>query len=241
MDDTLFAIRAVHFASAALLCGLMLFLLFVAEPAIRRAAPSPAFARLNRHFRWLAWIAFALSVVTGAAWLAVLSARITDEPLGNLDAIRSVLSGTTFGRVWLIRLGLAFLITVLLLRFDPASGWRTQTTGAAAASLCAAFIAGLAWAGHGAAGSLTEALGDGAHLIAAGGWLGGLVPFVIVMASARSGHTSACASLAADVTARFSIFGIVVVAILIGTGTLNSCTWSEVCQISSAPNTDNCC
>ena len=222
MDDTFLAIRTVHFASAALLCGLMLFLPLVAEPAFRRAGPSPALAQLDRRFRWLAWLALALAVVTAAAWLAVLSARITDAPLGDLDAIRSVLTGTTFGHVWLIRLGLALPIAALLLRFDRARGWRTQTTSTARALLCAAFIAGLAWAGHGAAGSLIETLGDGAHLIAAGGWLGGLVPFVMVMASARGGRAGAGASLAAEVTARFSIFGIVVVAILIVTGMLNS-------------------
>ena len=38
MGDGLLAIRTLHFASAALLCGLTLFLLFVAEPAFRRAA-----------------------------------------------------------------------------------------------------------------------------------------------------------------------------------------------------------
>jgi putative copper export protein/mono/diheme cytochrome c family protein len=231
LDDSFLAIRTVHFASAALLCGLMLFLLLVTEPAFRRAGPSPARARLNRRFRWLAWIALALAVMTAAAWLAVLSARITDEPLDDWDAIRSVLAGTTFGHIWLIRLGLALLIAALLLRFDRARGWRTQAISTAAASLCAAFIAGLAWAGHGAAGSLIETLGDGAHLITAGGWLGGLVPFVMTMASAHSGRTSACASLAADVTARFSIFGIVMVAVLILTGTLNS--WYLV---GSAPN-----
>jgi hypothetical protein len=77
LDDTLIAIRASQFASTALLCGLMLFLLFVGDPAFRRAGASPELARLHRRFCTLAWIALVLSVLTGAAWLVVLSARIT--------------------------------------------------------------------------------------------------------------------------------------------------------------------
>jgi putative copper resistance protein D len=223
LDDTLIAIRASQFASTALLCGLMLFLLFVGDPAFRRAGASPALARLHRRFRALAWIALVLSVLTGAAWLAVLSARITGEPLANLDAARSVLTETTFGHAWLVRFGLALLIAVVLGRFEPAGGWRTRVESTTAALLCAAFIAGLAWAGHGAAGSLIETLGDSAHLVAAGGWVGGLVPFAMVMASVCEGRTAAPPSLAADVTVRFSIFGIVMVAVLIVSGTLN--TW----------------
>ena len=152
----------------------------------------------------------------------MLSARITGEPLVDANAIWSVLTETTFGHAWLVRFGLALLIAVLLGRFDPAGGWRTRAESTAGALLCAAFIAGLAWAGHGAAGSLIETLGDSAHLVAAGGWLGGLVPFVMVMASSYEGRTAARASLAADVTVRFSIFGIVMVAVLIVSGTLNS-------------------
>jgi putative copper export protein/mono/diheme cytochrome c family protein len=223
VGDGLIAIRTLHFASAALLCGLTLFLLFVAEPAFRRTGPLPVLVGLNRRSPTVGWIALVLAVLTNAAWLVVLSARMSGAPLGDVEAIRSVLTGTTFGRVWLVREGLAFLIALPLLRFDPRLGWRNRGVSAIAAVLCAAFIAGLAWSGHGAAGSVMETLGDGAHLIAAGGWLGGLVPFVMVMALARGGGTAADACVAGDVTARFSIFGIVMVGILLVSGTLN--TW----------------
>ena len=56
MGNSLLAIRTLHFASAALLCGLTLFLLFVGEPAFRRggflpdsaAQPPVPRARLGR-------------------------------------------------------------------------------------------------------------------------------------------------------------------------------------------------
>jgi putative copper export protein/mono/diheme cytochrome c family protein len=236
LGDGLLAIRTLHFASAALLCGLTLFLLFVAEPAFRRAAPVPALAQLNRQFCVLAWSALAVAILTGTAWLAVLSARMSGEPLGDMDAIPSVLTGTTFGRVWLIRLGLVVLIAALLLRFDPAQGWRTRAESAVGGLLGAAYIAGLAWAGHGAAGSLLQSLGDAAHLVAAGGWLGGLIPFVMVMARAHSGRSRADALLATEVTARFSTLGIVIVAILVVSGTLNS--WYLVGDVPHLVGTD---
>jgi putative copper export protein/mono/diheme cytochrome c family protein len=222
LDDSLLAVRTLHFASAALLCGLTLFLLFVGEPAFRLAVLSDL-AQLNRRFRTLAWGAIVLSVLTGAAWLIILSARISGAPLGDADAIRAVLTGTTFGHVWLLRFCLVLLIGGLLLRFDKSRGWRTRGDIAGGALLCAAIIGSLAWTGHGVAGPLLESLGDAAHLVAAGGWLGGLVPFVVVAAQMRHGRPGACASLAVDVTARFSIFGIVMVAILIVSGIFN--TW----------------
>ena len=235
MDDSLLAVRTLHFASAAILCGLTLFLLFVGEPAFRLALSSDL-AQLNRRFRTLAWGAIVLSVVTGAAWLIILSARISGAPLGDADAIRAVLTGTTFGHMWLLRFCLVLLIGGLLLRFDKSRGWRTCGEIAGCALLCAAIIGSLAWTGHGVAGPLLESLGDAAHLVAAGGWLGGLVPFVMVAAQMRHSRTGACASLAVGVTARFSIFGIVMVTILIVSGTLN--TWYLVGDLPRLVGTD---
>jgi copper resistance protein D len=236
LGDSLLAIRTLHFASAALLCGLTLFLLFVAEPAFRCAAGLPMLTQLNGRFRALGWGALAIAVITAAAWLVVLSARMSDAPLGDVHAIQSVLIETTFGRAWLIQLGLAVLIAVLLLRFDRALGRRTRSSRIMAALLCAAYIARLAWAGHGAAGSWLQSMGDSAHLVAAGGWLGGLVPFVMLITHARGGRTGTYALLAADVTARFSIFGIVMVAILIVSGMLNS--WYLVGDLPRLVGTD---
>jgi putative copper export protein/mono/diheme cytochrome c family protein len=161
---------------------------------------------------------------------------MSGEPLGKAETIQSVLTGTTFGHVWLLRFGLGLLIGMLLLRFDKSRGWRTSGERGGCALLCAAFIGGLAWAGHGAAGPLLQSLGDAAHLVAAGGWLGGLVPFVMVLAQTRRSPTGAHATLAADVTARFSVPGIVMVAILIVSGTLN--TWYLVGDVPRLVGTD---
>ena len=53
----------------------------------------------------------------------------------------------------------------------------------------AASVAALVWAGHGGAATGTrgvvEAAADAVHLLAAGAWLGGLVPLALLLAAAR--------------------------------------------------------
>jgi len=221
VSDVLFAVRTVHFASAALLSGLMVFLLFVAEPAVRNAGSYAMTAQLNRRFRWLAWIVLAIALATGAAWLVLVGLRI-----GGGEAIATLATATQFGHAAIARLALAIALAALLLRFDPDAGWRTRCESALAVLLSAGFIGGLAWAGHGGAGAgtngLIEAIGDVAHLIAAGGWVGGLVPFVMVMARALKARDKGSLAIAVGVTLCFSSLGIVMVATLIITGMLNS-------------------
>jgi putative copper export protein/mono/diheme cytochrome c family protein len=221
LADPLLLIRVIHFASAALLSGVMLFLPFVAEPALRGTGPCAIAAPLYRQCSVLAWSALGLALASGAAWLVLLGLRI-----GGADAILTLLTATQFGDAWLVRSALLLLLAVLLLRFDVAAGWPTRAESALAALLASGFAAGLAWAGHGGAeagtAGLIAALGDAAHLVAAGGWLGGLVPFVMIMAGAHKARDQNSPAFAVDVTARFSNLGIVAVAVLLVTGLLNS-------------------
>jgi len=221
------AARIVHFASAAMLAGLMTFLLFVAEPVFRRpAVPSPE--GLRRQFIRLGWAALALSVVSGAAWLVLLGARLGGQSLTtgtSRNAVWTVLTETRFGKDWLARLALAALLAVWLTRLGGA-GWRSRQDGTIAAVLSACFIGSLAWAGHGGANpgtsGIVQAAGDALHLVAAGAWIGGLVPFALVMAGARQARDRAWSAMAARIVARFSKLGVVVVATLVLTGILNS-------------------
>jgi putative copper export protein/mono/diheme cytochrome c family protein len=221
LSDALSAVRTVHFASAAILSGLMLVLPFVTEPAFRSAGACAMTARLNGYCRLLAWIALVLALASGTAWLVLLGLRI-----GGVGAIATLATSTQFGEVWVMRLALAILLAALLLRFDPNVGWRTRAESTLAAFLSATFIAGLARAGHSGAeagtAGLIESVGDAAHLIAAGGWVGGLVPFVLIMACALKACDKTSVAIAVEVTLRFSNLGIVMVATLIATGILNS-------------------
>ena len=70
--------RAVHFAATAMVMGTALFQCLVAEPAFRTAAVGDA-AGLRAYRVWLAtivWIGLAVAILSGAAWLLTLAAKI---------------------------------------------------------------------------------------------------------------------------------------------------------------------
>src|SRR5262249_45407089 len=87
-------------------------------------------------------------------------------------------------------------------------------------------LASIAGAGHAAAGTGwtgdLHLIGDGAHLLAAGAWVGGLVPLALLFADARSDNASLSARAAHGATLRFSVVGIIAVAALLATGVLNA-------------------
>ncbi|HLN11123.1 MAG TPA: copper homeostasis membrane protein CopD, partial [Xanthobacteraceae bacterium] len=245
MIDPFVLARTVHFASVAMLSGLMFFLLFVAEPVVRRAigGPDEAVTRLRRHLLGLGWATLGLSLLSGAAWLVLLAARLSGQPVAmamSAGAVWKVLTETLFGTDFLARLVLAALLGGSLVRFDPVRGWRSWPDGVTAVLLAACFIGSLAWAGHGGArpgvaGDIQLA-GDALHLVAAGAWIGGLVPFVLVMAAARRLRNATWNAVAAEVTVRFSGFAVVVVAGLLLTGLLN--TWFLVGGLPSLVGTE---
>ncbi|HYL26901.1 MAG TPA: CopD family protein, partial [Candidatus Nitrosotalea sp.] len=103
---------------------------------------------------------------------------------------------------------------------NHAAGW----TGLAAA---AAFIASLAWAGHGAAAEdvpfdAVHLPADILHLLATGAWLGALLPLVLLLSQARRADTPESLAVARAATLRFSILGLSSVGALIATGVVNA-------------------
>jgi len=218
--------RAVHFASSATFAGLFFFLFLVAEPAFR--APHSTPRSLRKRFLAIGWISLALVLASGAAWFLLLAFDLA----GSWDALVSraipwtLLTETQFGNDALVRLGLAALLSIFLIRFRPGRGWRAPWDGFLASLLGACLIASLAWAGHGSAGS--GALGelqlaaDAVHLLAAAGWVGGLPPLLLLVAFARRSNDAPALAMAADATWRFSQFGLISVGALLATGIINT-------------------
>src|SRR6202011_6385255 len=98
--------------------------------------------------------------------------------------------------------------------------------GCAAAVRAAALLGALALAGHGgatpgAAGAV-HLMADMAHAIAAGIWVGGLLPLALLLAAARSTSDAPALDAARDATRRFSNLGLVSVATLLATGIVNT-------------------
>jgi putative copper resistance protein D len=89
------------------------------------------------------------------------------------------------------------------------------------------FLAAIAFTGH--AGATPGVVGDLhlasdiVHLVAAGAWLGGLPPFMLLLATAERSADAAWTDAAAVATRRFSLVGTASVVALAVTGTAN--TW----------------
>jgi putative copper export protein/mono/diheme cytochrome c family protein len=224
MGDPLTWIRAVHFAATLTLAGALIFGAVVAAPALRGADGHAGCVAVWSRLLRIAWTGWALAVVSGAAWLVLLAARMSDGPPTEAFSggpWATVLLHTTFGHAWLVRLAFAALLAVAL-------GWISskrvdRSRWAIAAVLAVVFAAALVHSGHAAAtagwlGSFHRAA-DGLHLVAASAWLGGLLPLAVLLAAA--GRDEIAPAVARAVTLRFSTLGVISVATLLATGTVN--------------------
>jgi putative copper resistance protein D len=160
-------------------------------------------------------------VVSGLAWVLLLTMSLSDEGLGEAvmsGALRDVVNLTQFGLVSEIRLALAIVLAICL-AFERSVLWRLLALVAAVS-----LVASIAWTGH--AGSTPYTLGylhlasDALHLTAASAWIGGLVPFVLMLGAIRCHRGSAALEL--DAIRRFSTLGIASVATLILSGFVNA-------------------
>jgi uncharacterized membrane protein len=100
--------------------------------------------------------------------------------------------------------------------------WR----GAVPIVLVICLVGALAWAGHGAAtpdaiGDV-QLTGDVLHLVAAGIWIGGLLPLTAVLVIARRAGDVRSIAIAAEATRRFSTLGVVSVLTLLVSGVVNT-------------------
>jgi putative copper resistance protein D len=219
MESFLIAARAVHYASTISLAGVFAFLCFVAAPAI----PS----RLCRRLSLVAWASLAVALLSGAAWLLFVSVQMSGQPIAatlTQGVVATVLNRTRFGQVWVLRSVLAVILAGLLLMPQSWRGWLWRWGGLA---LSAGMLASLAWAGHGAAtpgrpGDVHLAA-DMLHLLAAGAWVGSLIPLALLLAEARRSTDPGAAATARRVVVRFSILAAISVVILLTAGLVN--TW----------------
>jgi copper resistance protein D len=231
MIALLAAARAVHFASTAMVTGAALFQYFVAEPAFRTAAiGGSASARAYRGgLAAILWIGFVLAVLSGAVWLLALAAEIGGQgpPVAASGGVAWVLlTETQFGHLWMARAFLAGLLFCALWLGKPSNaGTRFGQGLTTVAALC--LMGSLAWSGHaaGSPGAIGDIhlIADVLHLLAAGAWLGGLLPLSLLLMLAIRQTDPSLASTMQVATRRFSTLGLLSVATLLATGLVN--TW----------------
>jgi putative copper resistance protein D len=242
LNDPMIYVRAAHFAATITVAGVAFFIVFIAEPAFRKAGENSRIPALIRPtLAWLAWGGLALGMVSGAAWLVLVARSMSDIPIAEVFSqgiLRIVLLHTGFGRDWLTRFVLACLIAGMFVPFLPAKPVRSVWLNLVVVVLAAGLVGTLAWAGHAVGGSGNEGIvhpvADFLHLVAAAAWVGTLVPLALLLAVA--GRDTASLSIARAATMRFSACGIASVATLLVTGTIN--TWYLAGSIPALTQTD---
>jgi copper resistance protein D len=185
-------------------------------------------APLRRRFAWITWVCLALCLLSGATWLLFTAASMSGQPLPEVYAqgvLWTVLSQTDFGNDWLLRLACGCILAVLSVPLLSASGAKSFWLKGAAVIAAAGLAGSLAWAGHanGAQGleGIVHPVADFLHLIAAAAWVGALVPLAMLLS--MGGEDGDTLAIARTATSRFSTLGIVSVATLLLTGSIN--TW----------------
>ncbi|TMG86452.1 MAG: copper homeostasis membrane protein CopD [Betaproteobacteria bacterium] len=234
------AARAIHFASAMLIFGELVFALAVATPALRATGRAISVRddgvrrRLVRVGLW----SLAASIASGALWLGAQAAAMSGLPIEEAigrDTLGLVLGKTVFGRLWILRFGLAIALGALLVALGRAGADNGKSRIAVGAlAVATVYLATLAWAGHAAAGQgldgFVQVASDAAHLLAAGAWLGALPALVVLLGNARPRE------VAIRATRRFSALGVASVGALVLTGVVN--TWYLVGDVPALLGTE---
>ena len=158
-------------------------------------------------------VSLVVAVAAGGIWLVAESTYITGshQIRAGIAVLASVLRDTNFGHLLIARLALLALTVVI---FGDGQRRGRVASATSLAAIATVLQAGL---GHGAAmgGAEGSALAGALalHLVAAGLWLGGLVPLLIIVATIPLGD-------AYRVARRFSRLGAICVALLAATASL---------------------
>jgi putative copper resistance protein D len=200
--------RFAHFLSVMLAFGVSLYLWAYAPERLKAALSAAAHRGVL--------IASLVTLITGFVWLTLEAAAMADEWNAAIDpeAIAAVLTDTAFGHAWSLHLALAAAL-VAVVAFSRAE-W------AATSLLSAAVLASLGLVGHaamqtGVEGALHRA-NHAIHLMAAGAWIGGLIPFAMCL---RAYQRDDLRKDAVRAMAGFSFWGQLIVAALVLTGVVN--------------------
>jgi copper resistance protein D len=226
VDLGLVVARLLHYAAVTTLAGVSFF------PLYAYAVTEPK--ELFRRRQAVLLAAAAAALLSGLLCFVFSVANMSGTLAGIADQemLWTVLNETTFGSVWIARM----LLAVIILSVTAVRPLWTAIAGRdlIMACLAAVLLASLAGTGHAQIEegwmSLVHVGSDAAHLLAAGAWLGGLVPlgFILLNYSMRDGEPIVDADW---ILLRFSSMGYVAVATLIVSGLVNS--WLLVGSVSS--------
>src|SRR5262249_40281696 len=212
--------RFLHYAAVLILFGISLFPLYTYSGCT--GGPP---ARVTRRRRLAVASVGLAAVVSGGFWFACVVANMAGTLSGVLDwdALWSVLSETSFGKVSISRF---LLVMIILGRAAIRVRLPTEYPDRLTVALSAALVASLAGVGHTQIHDgitwIIHLSADGLHLLAAGAWLGGLVSVFYLVAAALRISSPDDDAEASSAALSFSSMGYVAVATIVGSGLLNA-------------------
>ena len=115
IDNPLVIVRAIHFASTAIVLGALIFRTAVVEP-ISNAAEG---LTVRKQARRIATISLAITVASAAVFLPLQAANMSGQSLSaamTTEVLWTVIAETQFGVVLTIRLLLAIILFGCLMR-----------------------------------------------------------------------------------------------------------------------------
>jgi putative copper resistance protein D len=207
LEAGLTAARFLHYAGMLALFGASLFPLYT------------KWAGVTTPLKLVLVGAAILAAVSGLAWFAFTAANMAGDQsqIVNLALWKTVMQSTTFGPLWAVRMLLIVFAGLMSGRWPRGVAvWMLPLLSGIALAL-------LAGTGHSQNHEgwlrVVHEVFDSAHLLAAGMWLGGLLPLGFVLAASLGRDDVQTLS---NILQRFSAVAIVAVGILAASGLVNA-------------------
>ena len=218
MEYALYICRFVQFAAAMAVFGGTAFRFYALED---KAAALGLIDAFDGWLRRVVLVAAILALVSALVLLLFQSAMMAGSPAAAFDpaTVGAVLFETRFGRIWSWHLLIALILVLTCL--GPPSRRHT-----AILVLSLLLLASFAWIGHAAMGEgaarIAHEFNQTAHLLAAGLWLGGLLPLGWCLRWAGTKQDDPGLTVIRDAIRHFSQMGYVAVAVVALSGAINS-------------------
>lgn len=214
--------RAVHIGACLLFFGLFAFDRFVAS-SISSGGKSEIAAFWKSRLKIFSLFLLPIILLSGIAWFALVATNMSGQPL-QIGILKTVWTQTQFGTVWKIRSIFWFVAASVAILFYFS---KPQTASQRFFIWLQLFFNGallgsLAWAGHGQETSPWHLCADVLHLLVAGFWPAGLLPFALLLRRLRRTPDSTHWHSIAALVRRFSALSLGSVALLTVTGFINS-------------------
>jgi copper resistance protein D len=215
--------RAIHIGACLFFFGVFAFDRFVAVATIFNNNENEIKTYWQTRIRFFNLILLPIILLSGLAWFALVAMNMSSQPL-QIEILKTVWTQTQFGTVWKIRLlfWFAAAMAAFLFYFSKQQTVFQRFSVWLQLFLSGALLGSLAWAGHGQETSVWHLCADVLHLLVAGFWPTGLLPFALLLRKLRQNSKLPCRNLIVTLVRRFSALSLGSVALLAVTGFVNS-------------------